>query len=117
MFDHVSIGVRDLGRAQRFYAAALRPLGIRCLSESNDSAGYGRHWASLWLSPTSLCLSTPVQAYTCALRPPDRPCVDAFHAAALAAGGSDNGSPGLRADNGANYYAGFVIDPDGYCDR
>jgi len=51
------------------------------------------------------------------LRPPDRPCVDAFHAAALAAGGSDNGSPGLRADNGANYYAGFVIDPDGYCDR
>jgi len=49
---------------------------------------------------------------------PDRPCVDAFHAAALAAGGSDNGSPGLRADYGANYYyAGFVIDPDGYCDR
>lgn len=115
MIDHLSLGVRDLAAARRFYDAALAPLGYRCLSPSGSSLGYGADGVVLWL----LATETPVPAdphsglHLC-LRAPDRAAVDAFHAAALGHGGSDNGAPGLRSDYGAGYYAAFVIDPDGY---
>jgi catechol 2,3-dioxygenase-like lactoylglutathione lyase family enzyme len=115
MLDHVSIGVRDLARAKRFYDAALKPLGYRCLSEDKGALGYGGDAVAFWL----LAAERPVAAearsglHFC-LRAPTRESVEAFHAAALANGGNDNGKPGLRADYGPNYYAAFAIDPDGY---
>jgi catechol 2,3-dioxygenase-like lactoylglutathione lyase family enzyme len=115
MLDHVSIGVRDLAVAKRFYDAVLQPLSYTCLSDGADSLGYGGADISLWIS----LVNRPV--------PPDersglhfcfaaasRDSVDAFHAEALSMGGTDNGSPGVRADYGPGYYAAFVIDPDGY---
>jgi catechol 2,3-dioxygenase-like lactoylglutathione lyase family enzyme len=115
MLDHISIGVRDLARARGFYDAALKPLGYSCLSAGDTSLGYGGDAAEIWV----LAVKKPVPPDTdsglhVCVSAPTRQSVDAFHAAALAAGGSDNGKPGLRADYGANYYAAFVVDPDGY---
>src|SRR5690242_2494139 len=115
MIDHVSIGVRDVAAARRFYDAALAPLGYSCLSSGAESLGYGREAAGFWVSKTD----RPVPAdagsglHICFLAPTRRD-VDAFHAAALRSGGRDNGKPGLRSEYGANYYAAFVIDPEGY---
>ena len=115
MIDHVSIGVRDIARTKRFYDAALQPLGYTCLSEGDSSLGYGRDAVAFWISRTA----RPVPAdeasglHFC-FAAPTRTGVDAFHAAALGAGGRDNGKPGPRPDYGAKYYAAFVVDPDGY---
>lgn len=115
MFNHISIGVCDIRRTKAFYDAALKPLGYECLSEGETSLGYGNGEVGLWISITS----SPVPAdkasglHFC-FDAPSRQAVDAFHAAALEAGGKDNGAPGLRGDYGPNYYAAFVVDPDGY---
>jgi len=115
MINHVSIGVRDLVRTKRFYEAALQPLGYRCLSEASGSLGFGRDAVAFWVS----VVERPVVAdkdsglHFC-FTAPTRNSVNAFHAAALGAGGRDNGKPGVRADYDPNYYAAFVIDPDGY---
>jgi catechol 2,3-dioxygenase-like lactoylglutathione lyase family enzyme len=115
MLNHVSIGVRDLAKTKRFYDAALAPLGYKCLSEGASSLGYGDKDVVLWISPTG----RPVPAdrasglHFC-FDAPDRKAVAAFHQAGLKAGGEDNGAPGLRKDYGPNYYAAFVVDPDGY---
>jgi catechol 2,3-dioxygenase-like lactoylglutathione lyase family enzyme len=115
MFDHISIGVRDIAAAKRFYDAALAPLGYTRLSTGDTSLGYGREAVALWIGATD----HPVPAddrsglHIC-FTAPDRSSIDTFHQAALAAGGIDNGRPGLRPDYGANYYAAFVKDPDGY---
>ena len=115
MIDHVSIGVRSLAAARRFYDAVLAPLGYRVLSDYPGSLGYGDGHAELWL----LEAERPVPAdeksglHLC-FTAPSRAGVDAFHAAALEAGGKDNGKPGLRPDYGAGYYAAFAVDPDGY---
>ncbi|MGD9615182.1 MAG: VOC family protein [Alphaproteobacteria bacterium] len=115
MFDHVSIGVADIARAKQFYDTALAPLGYSCLSESANELGYGGGKVALWIGAAE----HPV--------PPDdksnlhfcfaaesRDAVDAFHAAALRAGGHDNGAPGIRPEYTQPYYAAFVVDPDGY---
>lgn len=115
MLDHVSIGTADIARARRFYDAALAPLGYTCLSASDDSLGYGAKEAALWI----LAADRPVPAdmrsglHLC-LAAPDAAAIDAFHAAALKMGGTDNGPPGRRTDYSPGYYAAFVIDPDGY---
>ena len=115
MIAHLSIGVRDLARARRFYDATLKPLGYSCLYPADDSAGYGAEAADFWLIGTE----HPVPAddrsglHIC-FAASDRASVDAFHQAALKTGGKDNGKPGLRANYGPNYYAAFVVDPDGY---
>lgn len=115
MIDHVSIGVSDIAKSRRFYDAVLAPLGYTCLSEGNESLGYGGQQVQLWMNLTA----TPVKAdmasglHVC-FAAPTRDGVDAFHRAALAAGGHDNGAPGVRADYDANYYAAYAIDPDGY---
>lgn len=115
MLDHVSIGVRDLKRAKAFYDAALAPLGYHCLSESEGSLGYGADMPELWISTTpSPVPADPKSGLHFCFRAPSRAAVGRFHAAALAAGGKDNGKPGLRADYGDNYYAAFAVDPDGY---
>jgi catechol 2,3-dioxygenase-like lactoylglutathione lyase family enzyme len=115
MIDHLSLGVRDLKAARRFYDAALQPLGYRLLQEYPTSLGYGDDAAALWL----LAAERPVKAdeksglHLC-FSAPSRAAVDAFHKAAVKAGAKDNGKPGLRADYGPGYYAAFVVDPDGY---
>jgi catechol 2,3-dioxygenase-like lactoylglutathione lyase family enzyme len=115
MLDHVSIGVRDLARSKRFYDAALRPLGYTCLSEGDDSLGYGRGKIALWVGKAE----QPVRPdkgsglHFC-FGAPSRESVDAFHVAAVNTGGADNGAPGPRPDYGEDYYAAFAVDPDGY---
>jgi catechol 2,3-dioxygenase-like lactoylglutathione lyase family enzyme len=115
MIDHVSIGVRDLARAKRFYDKALAPLAYRCLSESAGSLGYGSEAAALWI----IAAENPVPGdersglHFC-FAAPSTEAVEAFHQAALAAGGRDNGAPGVRAEYSPDYYAAFVFDPDGY---
>jgi catechol 2,3-dioxygenase-like lactoylglutathione lyase family enzyme len=115
MINHVSIGARDLPAIKRFYDAALKPLGYVCLSESEESLGYGKTAVGFWINRAAHPV-TPDKAsglHFC-LDAPSRKAVDQFHAAALKAGGRDNGKPGLREDYDPNYYAAFVIDPEGY---
>lgn len=115
MFDHISIGAKDLGRSKAFDDAVLAPFGYRCLSEDVSSLGYGNDKVSLWI----LASDAPVPAddssglHFC-FAAPTRQSVDVFHAAALERGGVDNGKPGVRSDYAPNYYAAFVKDPDGY---
>ena len=117
MIAHISIGVRDINRSRAFYDAALPPLGYKCMRAARSMVGYG-HGAdsiSLWV----FAAERPVPAdeksglHFC-FEAPDAAAVDAFHAAALRAGGKDNGAPGLRPVYGPDYYAAFIIDPDGY---
>lgn len=115
MFNHMSIGVRDIAKAQRFYDAALKPLGCTRLSTGDESLGYGAGSVGLWISASkSPVPADPQSGLHICFDAPSRASVDQFHAAALANGGRDNGAAGLRGDYGENYYAAFVIDPDGY---
>lgn len=115
MLDHISFGVADVARTRKFYDAALEPLGYNRLSNSADSLGYGAESVSLWINKAARPVPADKESglHFC-FAAPSRDAVDKFHAAALAKGGSDNGAPGLRADYGDNYYAAFVVDPDGY---
>jgi len=115
MLNHVSIGVRDLAKTKRFYDAALKPLGYKCLSEGETSLGYGAEAVAFWIGAAERPVPPDAKSglHFC-FAAPTRKSVDAFHAAALGAGGRDNGKPGLRADYDPSYYAGFVVDPDGY---
>ena len=115
MIDHLSLGVRDVARAKTFYDAVLAPLGYRRLSDGAASLGYGADAAILWVNRAERPVPPDDQSglHVC-FSAPSRRAVDQFHAAALKAGGRDNGKPGLRADYGDNYYAAFVVDPDGY---
>jgi catechol 2,3-dioxygenase-like lactoylglutathione lyase family enzyme len=115
MIDHISIGVRDIKRTKRFYDAALAPLGYTCLSQSEGSLGYGQGSVALWISAVERPVPADAKSglHVC-FTAPTRKSVDAFHTAALKAGGKDNGKPGLRADYGPDYYASFAVDPDGY---
>ena len=115
MIDHISIGVREIPRTKRFYDAALKPLGYACLSEDDASLGYGKDKVMVWISAAARPVpADPESGLHICFTAPTRASVDAFHGAALTAGGKDNGKPGLRADYGKNYYAAFVTDPDGY---
>ncbi|WP_425518200.1 VOC family protein [Stenotrophomonas indicatrix] len=115
MLHHLSLGVRDLERAGRFYDAVLAALGYRRVFEDDTAIGYG-----LVEDEDLLCLKlrddavAPGPGFHLALTATTRDAVDRFHHAALATGGQDNGSAGLRPDYGDHYYAAFVIDPDGH---
>jgi catechol 2,3-dioxygenase-like lactoylglutathione lyase family enzyme len=91
------------------------PLGYVCLSENANALGYGRDKIGLWIGEAARPVpsNTESNLHFC-FAAPTREAVDAFHVAALSTGGADNGAPGLRADYGADYYAAFVVDPDGY---
>lgn len=115
MLHHLSIGVRDLALAARFYDAALGALGYRRVFEDDTAIGYG-----VEEDKDLLCLklradaAAPGPGSHIAFTAPSRASVVACHAAALQAGGRDNGAAGLRPDYGPNYYACFLIDPDGH---
>lgn len=115
MLNHVSIGVRDIGKAQKFYDAVLKPLGYRCLSSNPDSLGYGKDAVAFWVLRVNAPVSPNTESglHFC-FDAPERKSVDAFYEAALNAVGRDNGKPGLREDYGPDYYAAFAVDPDGY---
>lgn len=115
MLDHVSIGVQDIARTRAFYDAVLAPLGYDRLSTGEGSLGYGRDAVVFWIGASERPVpADPGSGLHFCFTAPSRRAVDAFHAAALATGGSDNGAPGLRLDYAPNYYAAFVVDPDGY---
>ncbi len=115
MINHVSIGVRDVARAKTFYDAALGALGYRCLSAGETSLGYGDKAVALWIGQAkSPVKADPDSGLHICFTAASRKAVDAFHKAAVKAGGKNNGNPGLRADYGPGYYAAFVVDPEGY---
>lgn len=112
MYDHIGLRVRDLGVSLKFYQAALAPLGHVVGSQDASSAGLGPRGApALWLQRVHA--GEAGSAAHVAFRAASHAAVEAFHAAGLGAGGRDNGKPGPRADYGANYYAAFLVDPDG----
>ena len=111
MFDHIGIPVTDLAAASAFFLRALSPLGVRVLVNDADAIGLGQgDKASLWLVPAS----TPAAPLHLAFVADTRAQVDAFHRQAIAAGGQDNGAPGVREQYHAHYYAAFVVGPDGH---
>ncbi|MCU0967407.1 MAG: GNAT family N-acetyltransferase [Rubrivivax sp.] len=121
MLHHLSLGSRDIERAVRFYDAVLAPLGIvRVWSDLRPGArgqavGYGPPGAGDALAIKQVDEPVPnVPGFHVALTAPSQAAVAAFHAAALSAGGRDNGPPGLRHHYGADYFAAFVIDPEGH---
>lgn len=111
MIDHLTLKVKDLRKARSFYTAALAPLGYEIVMEFEGTVGMGAdRKPDLWLAqdpentrPMHLAFSAP-----------DRKAVDAFHAAALAAGAKDNGKPGVRTEYHPTYYAAFVVDENGH---
>jgi catechol 2,3-dioxygenase-like lactoylglutathione lyase family enzyme len=111
MFDHVGLGVTDYAASKAFFVKALEPLGVGIVMEGPHGVGIGpNRKPSLWLFQTSEKPAHLHLAFTAA----DRKQVDAFHRAALDAGGKDNGAPGLRPHYHANYYGAFIIGPDGH---
>ena len=109
MIDHIKLHVADAERSKAFYERALAPLGYKVIMEpAPQVVGMGARSPDLWLAQSD----TPTVAHV-ALRADSREAVNAFHAAALAAGGADNGPPGLRPQYHRGYYGAFVIDPDG----
>ena len=112
MFDHVGLNVRDYAASRAFYERALAPLGYGVVMDFDrwKAAGFGKDdKPELWIVERE-----PYGTGThVALASPDRATVDAFHEAAVAAGGSDNGAPGLREQYHPTYYGAFVLDPDG----
>lgn len=118
IINHVEIPVAEAESARRFYEAVLAPLGLSLVisidpartAHGGPRHGFGRNgYPSLWIHQESGAKLPIHIAFTAN----DRPTVDAFHAAALANGGTDNGGPGIRERYHENYYAAYVLDPDG----
>ena len=116
MLDHVSLGVTDLDRSRRFYDAVLRILGVVRIVDFERGSDYGAMAGQLGVELTITLepgVAPSLGTHLC-FRAPDRAAVQAFHAAALIAGGRDDGTPGLRNLYHPDYYAAFVLDPDGH---
>lgn len=112
MLDHVTIGVGDIAASRKFYDRALGPLGITRLHEEGEQfAGYGiSPKPFFWIGRRDTAQTGAHIAFAA----PDHATVDRFYAEAIAAGGRDNGAPGIRPDYHPNYYGAFVLDPDGH---
>ena len=113
MLDHVGFAVSDYARSKAFYREALAPLGISLLMEPiAAAAGFGRDGKPFfWIEARGRAVEGRLHI---AFAVDDRATVDAFHAAALAAGATDNGAPGPRPIYHEHYYGGYVLDPDGH---
>jgi catechol 2,3-dioxygenase-like lactoylglutathione lyase family enzyme len=114
MIDHVSVGVSDLERAARFYEATLAPLGLARVVTRPATVGFGKAYPEFWINLRANMAEVAAESggHIC-LRAKTTAEVDAFHAAALNAGGRSDGAPGLRPHDRVRYYAAFVRDPDG----
>ena len=114
MIDHISVGVTDLERSARFYEQTLAPLGLARLVTGPGTVGFGKNYSEFWINLRSGMASVaPESGCHICLRAKSTSQVDAFHAAALGAGGSSDGAPGLRPHDRVKYYAAFIRDPDG----
>jgi catechol 2,3-dioxygenase-like lactoylglutathione lyase family enzyme len=117
MYSHITLGTNDLAKAKEFYDAALAPLGLSAVMEFDGAVGYGESSEP----GTRLFVCTPFDGKAASFgngthiapNAPTRAAVDAFHAAAMAQGGSDEGAPGLRPQYTPNYYGAYVRDLDG----
>ena len=117
LIDHISLGVVDLERAMAFYDSVLEPLGGSRLLTRPGNAGYGtagRPKPRFWIRLRGDAASPFQPEMHVAFQAPDRAAVDAFYARALRLGATDNGKPGLRPRYHENFYAAYVIDPDGH---
>ena len=111
ILDHIGLTVHDSAASQAFFSAALAPQGIKLVMVVEGWAGFGRSGKpEFWFGEGG----TPQQPMHIAFVAESRAQVQAFHAAALQAGGTDNGPPGIRAVYHPNYYGAFVIGPDGH---
>jgi len=110
VIDHFNLPVLDLARSRRFFEQALEPLGVRFLMEDGNAVGFG---VDTWAFGIVASVP-PISRIHVAFRANSRAVVDAFFQSALAAGAKENGLPGDRANYGPNYYAAFVLDPDGH---
>ena len=117
MIDHLGIPVGDFGRSRTFYDTALAPLGAKRLMDvtaemtgNEEHAGFGIQKPDFWISSGG----TSAGPLHIAFQAADRASVRAFYEAAIAAGGRDNGAPGLRPHYHPNYYGAFILDPDGH---
>lgn len=116
MIDHITFGVSDYARSTAFYDKVLAPLGLKQVMKvpkaviGVDSVGYGDSRPFFWIAEQDATRGKLHIALTAKTRAE----VDAFHAAALAAGGTDNGGPGVRPHYHPSYYGAFVLDPDGH---
>ena len=114
MIDHVSVEVADLERSSRFYQSALLPLGLSRLVTRPATIGFGKSYPEFWINlRAGMAQVEPGSGVHICLRAKSTAEVDAFHSAALNAGGRSDGAPGLRPHDRVRYYAAFVIDPDG----
>jgi len=114
LIDHVSVGVSNLERSARFYEAALAPLGLSWLVTRPATIGFGKAYPEFWINfRADMTPVEPGSGVHICLRAKSTGEIDAFHAAALDAGGRSDGAPGLRPHDRVRYYAAFVIDPDG----
>jgi catechol 2,3-dioxygenase-like lactoylglutathione lyase family enzyme len=110
MIDHIGVSVTDVAKSKAFYRSALAPLGYAVIMEFGGDVGFGvPPKPDFWIGQAGADVAPTHVAF----RAESRKHVDAFYKAAMAAGGRDNGPPGLRPDYHANYYGAFVLDPDG----
>lgn len=115
MIDHVSIAVRDLAASTRFYETVLGAIGMKPIDRREATVGFGKQYSEFWINrrPDMAAVAAGSGAHVC-FRARSTEMVDAFHAAALAAGGASDGAPGLREHDGeGGYYAAFIRDLDG----
>lgn len=114
MIDHISIPVRELKASARFYDALLAPLGMKRVREAPQTVGYGKTYPEFWINerPQLKPAAADSGLHIC-LRAPSAGAVDAFHAAAVAAGAQSDGAPGKRPEYSVHYYAAFIRDWDG----
>jgi catechol 2,3-dioxygenase-like lactoylglutathione lyase family enzyme len=111
MYDHIGLKVTDVDASVRFYKAALAALGYGLCSRDESGASFGPAGEpAFWLQCTALPAGSGIHV---AFRAADRAVVERFYGDGLEAGGRDHGGPGLRAEYGPNYYAAFLLDPDG----
>jgi catechol 2,3-dioxygenase-like lactoylglutathione lyase family enzyme len=114
VIDHVSVGVSDLERSARFYEATLASLGLSRVVTRPATIGFGKAYPEFWINlRAGMKPVEPQSGVHICLRAKSTAEVDAFHAAALKAGGRSDGAPGLRPHDRVRYYAAFIVDPDG----
>jgi catechol 2,3-dioxygenase-like lactoylglutathione lyase family enzyme len=114
VIDHISLGVSNLERSARFYEATLAPLGLTPLVTRPATVGFGKSYPEFWINlRAGMATVAPESGVHICLRAKSPLEVDAFHAAALKAGGRSDGAPGLRPHDRVRYYAAFIVDPDG----
>ena len=114
MIDHISVGVSDLERSTRFYELTLAPIGLVKLVTRPRTVGFGKRYPEFWINlRADMTAVAPESGCHICLRAKSESEVDAFHQAALGAGGVSDGSPGLRPHDRVRYYAAFIRDPDG----